>query len=80
MNRLDIDNFETHFKDKNVFETDDIACFYRFTDKSSAIINWRIYSLVQKGVLQRVGRGKFCLGKSKNLRTRSFAQVEISLQ
>ena len=64
VNRLDIDNFETFFKDKDVFETADIAGFYHSTNKP-AIINWRIYSLVQKGVLQRVGRGKFCLGKSK---------------
>ncbi|MDR0294822.1 MAG: hypothetical protein LBH91_01335 [Prevotellaceae bacterium] len=30
-----------------------------------ATIHWRIHSLVQKGVLQRVGRGKFRLGEPK---------------
>lgn len=29
-------------------------------------INWRIYALIQVGVLQRVGRGKFKLGKERN--------------
>jgi hypothetical protein len=27
-------------------------------------VNWRIYSLVQDGVLNRIGRGRFALGKS----------------
>lgn len=29
-------------------------------------INWRIYAMIQVGVLQRVGRGKFKLGKERN--------------
>jgi len=64
VNKLDIDNFEKYFKDKDVFETTDIAKFYHSADKPK-ITNWRIYSLVQRGVLQRVGRGRFCLGKTK---------------
>ena len=68
MNKLDIVDFQNHFKDKNVFETNDITAFYRLTDEQieQKTINWRIYSLVQKGILQRVGRGKFRFGKSAN--------------
>ena len=64
--RLNKNEFINHFKDKDVFEVSDIADFYRLTNKQieQATINWRIYSLVQRGVLQRVGRGKYCLGKS----------------
>ncbi|MGE5383811.1 MAG: DUF6577 family protein [Omnitrophica WOR_2 bacterium] len=29
-------------------------------------VNWRVYTLVQTGVLSRVGRGKFALGKGSN--------------
>lgn len=29
-------------------------------------VNWRIYRLVQSGVLLRIGRGKFTLGEGKN--------------
>ncbi|GHT12555.1 hypothetical protein FACS189426_16110 [Bacteroidia bacterium] len=67
MNKLNIDDFIIHFKDKDVFEMKDIVDFYRSADEQikSATVNWRIYSLVQKGVLQRVGRGKFRLGNSK---------------
>ena len=44
--------------------TSDIARFYRTLDPQikSTTINWRIYALVQKGVLIRIGRGKFSLG------------------
>jgi hypothetical protein len=28
-------------------------------------INWRIYNLVQLGVLNRIGRGKFVIGEGK---------------
>ena len=66
MNSLNIDNFILHFKEKNIIEMANIVDFYRITDKQikSTTIRWRVYALVQKGVLQRVGRGKFSLGKS----------------
>jgi len=68
MNNLNVDNFKIHFKDKNVIEIADIVDFYRVADKEikSTTIRWRVYSLVQKGILQRVGRGKFRFGKSAN--------------
>ena len=66
MNSLDADSLVQHFKDKNIIEMANIADFYRITDEQIKLttIRWRVYLLVQKGVLQRVGRGKFCLGKS----------------
>lgn len=30
----------------------------------AATVNWRIYNLVQKGILKRVGRGVYSLGKT----------------
>jgi hypothetical protein len=51
-----------------VFELADIAAFYNQfePDVKPTTINWRVYTLVQTGVLQRIGRGKFILGKGKN--------------
>ena len=68
MNSLNIDDFTNYFDDKSVIEIADIVDFYRSVDErvKSATIRWRVYSLVQKGVLQRVGRGKFRFGKSTN--------------
>lgn len=56
-----------HFKSKGVFETQDIVAFYEQTEKDikPTTVNWRIYTLVQSGVLQRVGKGKFTLGEGK---------------
>jgi hypothetical protein len=64
MNKLDINKLTNRFENKNVFETTDIIHFYRQMDEqlNRSTINWRIYSLVQKGILQRIGKGKFTLG------------------
>lgn len=42
--------------------------FYReFEPKvKETTVNWRVYALVQSGVLSRVGRGKFILGEGRN--------------
>lgn len=57
-----------HFKSKAVFETQDIIAFYEQTEKDikQTTVNWRVHTLVQSGVLQRIGRGKFTLGEGKN--------------
>ena len=57
-----------HFKNKAVFGTQDIFAFYEQTEKDikQTTVNWRVYRLVQLGVLQRIGRGKFTLGEGKN--------------
>ena len=36
------------------------------TKVKETTVNWRIYTLVQTGVLSRIGRGKFTLGETKN--------------
>ena len=66
MNSLNIGDLTQHFKDKNVIEIADIDDYYRATDEQiqPTTIRWRIHLLIQKGILQRVGRGKFRLGKS----------------
>jgi len=45
----------------------DILKFYRKYDikVKRETINWRIYTLVNKGIIQRIGRGKYKLGKQK---------------
>lgn len=65
--KLHTDSIKHHFKSKAVFETKDIFDFYEHFDKDikPTTINWRVYALVQEGVLQRTGRGKFSLGESR---------------
>ncbi|MBN1970260.1 MAG: hypothetical protein JW870_12900 [Candidatus Delongbacteria bacterium] len=55
------------FKDVQSLNTNDIVKFYRVNepDLKATTINWRIYALVQMGVLSRIGRGKFTLGNSR---------------
>jgi hypothetical protein len=66
--KLQADKLENRFKDESVFELADIVAFYNQfePDVKPTTINWRVHTLVQTGVLQRIGRGKFSLGKGKN--------------
>jgi len=59
---------KTNFSDIDVFKTKDITAFYRSFDPelNKSTINWRVYHLVQKGVLERIGRGMFKLGQKKS--------------
>lgn len=65
--KLHTDTIKNHFKGKAVFETKDIVEFYEQFEKNVKMttINWRVYALIQKGVLQRIGRGKFSLGEGR---------------
>jgi len=48
-----------------VFTTKDILSFYRESEPGipSSTVNWRVYKLVNQGILLRIGKGKFRLGK-----------------
>jgi hypothetical protein len=65
--KLHIEDLITHFEENETFKTKEITAFYRQIEKDlkKTTINWRIYDLVQKGILQRIGRGTFKLGKEK---------------
>ena len=60
--------FIQYFKRQESFTLNDVYHFFRNTqpDIKSGTVNWRIYHLVQQGVLQRIGRGIYMLGKERN--------------
>jgi hypothetical protein len=60
-------HLKNHFKSKAVFETKDIVEFYEQFEKDikPTTLNWRVYTLIQEGVLQRIGRGNFKLGEGR---------------
>ncbi|MCD4698515.1 MAG: hypothetical protein K8S16_19990 [Bacteroidales bacterium] len=66
-NKLNIDKLKSEFIDKPIFTTKDIQTFYLTLDPNvtPTTINWRVYKLVQSGIINRVGRGKFKFGMSK---------------
>ena len=55
-----------HFRGKETFDVADISRFYNEKSHhvSQSTINWRIHDLVRTGIIQRVGRGVYRLGKS----------------
>ncbi|MGD0582930.1 MAG: DUF6577 family protein [Bacteroidales bacterium] len=67
INKLHTDQFREYFKDKKFLGTNDIFQFYSDLDSTIKIttVNWRVYSLVRSGILNRIGRGKFVLGEGQ---------------
>jgi hypothetical protein len=65
--KLNIEQLKDFFKDKENFETSDLVNFYLQWEPEvkPTTINWRIYNLVQSGVLTRIGRGRFAIGKNR---------------
>lgn len=64
--KLHIEQLEERFNNADYFTTKEISEFYLSLDPlvKKTTINWRVYALIQKGVLTRIGRGKFCLGSN----------------
>ncbi|GAF05739.1 DUF6577 family protein [Saccharicrinis fermentans] len=65
--KLNIEKLKERFNDTEYLLTKDIAEFYLSLDPlvKKTTINWRVYALIRKGILTRIGRGKFCFGSSK---------------
>ena len=59
------DNLFKHFENRKSFTINEIYGFFSQTQPNikKATVNWRIYNLVQKGLLRRIGRGIYSLGK-----------------
>ena len=64
---LHIEDLKKRFRGWSTFNISEIANFYRKYDPlvSESTVSWRIYSLTQGGIISRVGRGKFILGKGR---------------
>ena len=65
--KLNIEKLKEHFKNRTGFDIKDLLAFYQQHEKEvkQTTVNWRVYALVQMGILQRIGRGKFSLGESR---------------
>ncbi len=68
--KLYIDTFKSKFKNVNSISVSDIFAFYQKFDIKvrKTTINWRIHTLVDEGIIQRIGRGKYKLGKQKEFK------------
>jgi hypothetical protein len=64
--KLKAEHIKTKFSDCDIVSTDDLHRFYQIEepDIKKTTVNWRIYQLVQNGILQRIGKGKFVVGTS----------------
>ena len=66
VDKLYIEELKSRFETKESFKTSDIALFYKKKDPklSQTTINWRVHYLVQREIIERLGRGVFRIGKN----------------
>ena len=64
---LQLQRLTDEFMQNGELSSAELFQLYREMDKDvpKATVNWRIYELVKKGVLERIGKGKFELGTQK---------------
>ena len=70
------DILKEHFSHQETFNVAEISRFYSEQNPHirQTTINWRIHDLLQSGVIQRVGRGIYRIGKS------NLFQMDLSHQ
>lgn len=63
--RLYIEPLNSYFKNKILFTTQDLEKFFKEMegDINRNTLNWRVFQLVGKGVISRIGKGQFRIGK-----------------
>ena len=61
---LHIEKLKQAFETADVFNTSDIVHFYKKFEPAilKSTVNWRVYELVNRNILERIGKGKFRLG------------------
>ena len=64
---LHIESFKKQFENIDTIIVKKIFDFYKGKDSlvTKSTVNWRIHKLVEKGIIERVGRGKYRLGEQK---------------
>jgi DNA-binding Lrp family transcriptional regulator len=62
-----IQKLKHYFAQKELITTSDVVDYFALNqpDISRATVNWRVHELVRTGVLERIGRGRFRLGKTR---------------
>ncbi len=75
--KLQIADLKEHFRNKNYFYTSDIVEFYRKLTPNipKTTVNWRVYELINKGVLERMGRGKFKFGETLLFKPKNTSKI-----
>lgn len=65
--RLQIEAFKKYFSEFETISLTNIFEFYKSFDRNvkKAAVKWRIYKLIETGVLKRIGRAKYSLGEQK---------------
>ena len=77
--KLDTEELKLFLLSYKDIETANLFAFYKQKDPhiNPQTVNWRVYSLVQSGVLNRIGRGKFKLGNQQTYLPEITPKIKI---
>ncbi len=75
---LYINDLTDKFSNSYEFRLEDIILFYTLKDSEikKATIQWRVTRLLELGVIQRIGRGKYAIGKYQKFMPYSTSQIK----
>ncbi len=65
---LHVEKLKEVFENKDHFQVAEIMAFYRSFDANTpkSTVSWRIYTLIENGIIQRIGRGIYKYGSGNN--------------
>lgn len=65
--KLRIQELKQQFTQNALIKTSEVVDFYKKYEPEipRTTVNWRVYELVKQGVLERIGKGRFKIGKLK---------------
>lgn len=77
IDNLSINKLKEKFSDCDQFSLKDILDFYRLKEPlaKKETVQWRITRLLGLGIIQRIGRGKYTVGKYKKFEPYSTKQI-----
>jgi len=78
INNLSINTLKENFSDRNQFDLKEILDFYRLKDPlvKKTTVQWRVTRLLELGIIQRIGRGKYRAGNYRKFEPYSTNQIK----
>ena len=79
INNLSINTLKENFSDRNQFDLKEILDFYRLKDPlvKKTTVQWRVTRLLELGIIQRIGRGKYRAGNYRKFEPYSTNQRKL---
>lgn len=78
INNLSVNSLKEKFSDYKQFSLKEILDFYRVKEPlvKKTTVQWRVTKLLELGIIQRIGRGKYTMGNYRKFKPYSTRQIK----